>query len=106
MDRAFEVMGNLMENALKYGDGRKISLSFYEEDFCQVIEVFNTGETVTAQELPHLFDSFYRGSNARGREGSGLGLAVSRRIMQRMEGDIFARREADGMCFGLVFRLG
>lgn len=106
MNRAFEVMGNLMENALKYGDGRKISLSFYEEDFCQVIEVFNTGETVTAQELPHLFDSFYRGSNARGREGSGLGLAVSRRIMQRMEGDIFARREADGMCFGLVFRLG
>lgn len=106
MDRAFEVMGNLVENALKYGDGRKISLSFYEEDFCQIIQVFNTGEPVNVQELPHLFDSFFRGSNAQEREGSGLGLAISRQIMQKMEGDIFAERKEDGMCFGLVFRTG
>ena len=63
MERAFEVMENLLENAFKYGDGRTIAIDFYEEDYCQVIRVFNTGEVVTDTELPHLFDSFYRGSN-------------------------------------------
>lgn len=44
MERAFEVMENLLENAFKYGDGRTIAIDFYEEDYCQVIRVFNTGE--------------------------------------------------------------
>ena len=38
-DKAFEVMENLMENALKYGDGKNIRIEFWEEDFCQVIGV-------------------------------------------------------------------
>lgn len=105
MDRAVEVMENLVENAMKYGDGQKISLDFYEEDYCQVIEVFNTGIAVEQNQMPHLFDSFYRGSNAQDKGGNGLGLYIGRQIMLKMEGDIFARRTEDGMCFGLVFRM-
>ena len=104
MDRAFEVAENLMENAFKYGDGRRISLSFREEDYCQIIEVFSTGTPVQDKELPHLFDSFYRGSNARDRSGNGLGLYIGRQIMLKMKGDIFAQRTQDGMKFCLVFR--
>lgn len=103
IDRALEAMGNLMENAFKYGDGRKINIHFYEEDYCQVIEVSNTGTVVPEEEMPHLFDSFYRGSNADGKEGNGLGLYIDRQIMRKMGGDIYARRTKDGMCFGLVF---
>lgn len=105
MDRAVEVMENLLENAMKYGDGQKISLNFYEEDYCQVIEVFNTGMAVEQNQMPHLFDSFYRGSNAQDKSGNGLGLYIGRQIMLKMEGDIFAKRTEDGMCFGLVFRM-
>lgn len=105
MDRAVEVMENLLENAMKYGDGQKISLNFYEEDYCQVIEVFNTGMAVEQNQMPHLFDSFYRGSNAQDKSGNGLGLYIGRQIMLKMEGDIFARRTENGMCFGLVFRM-
>lgn len=105
MNRAFEVMENLLENAMKYGDGRKIRIGFYEEDYCQVIEVCNTGAPVEERELPHLFDSFYRGSNAKDRGGNGLGLYISRQIMRKMEGDIFAGRAEDGMRFGIVFRM-
>ena len=47
MDRAFEVMENLLENAFKYGDGKRITIDFYEEDYCQVVRVFNTGTTVS-----------------------------------------------------------
>ncbi len=104
MDRAFEVVENLMENAFKYGDGRLISLSFREEDYCQIVEVFSTGTPVPNKELPHLFDSFYRGSNARDRSGNGLGLYIGRQIMLKMKGDIFAQRTQDGMKFCLVFR--
>lgn len=103
LDRAVEVMENLLENALKYGDGRRIRISFYEEDYCQVIEVFNTGEAVNRQEIPHLFDSFFRGSNAKGKDGNGLGLYICRQIMLKMGGDIFVQTKEDGMSFCLVF---
>ena len=93
-----------MENAFKYGDGRLISLSFREEDYCQIVEVFSTGTPVLDKELPHLFDSFYRGSNAQDRSGNGLGLYIGRQIMVKMKGDIFAQRTQDGMKFCLVFR--
>lgn len=105
MERAFEVMENLFENAFKYGDGIYISIDFYEEDYCQIIRFRNSGEPVDDLELPHLFDSFYRGSNAWEKQGNGLGLYISRQIMRKMEGDIFAERCEDGMNFCLVFQM-
>ena len=105
MDRSFEVMENLLENAFKYGDGKEISIDFYEEDYCQIVKVFNTGKLVAVEEIPHLFDSFYRGSNVGDKEGNGLGLYISRQIMRKMDGDMFAERGEDGMSFSLVFRM-
>ena len=92
-----------MENALKYGDGRRITISFHEEDGCQVIDVFNTGEVIQRQEIPHLFDSFFRGSNAKGKEGNGLGLYICKQIMQKMGGEVYVQTRAEGMSFCLVF---
>lgn len=94
---------NLMENAFKYGDGRLIGISFQEEEGCQLIRISNTGSIVNAEEIPRLFDSFYRGSNAGDKEGNGLGLYICREIMQKMDGEIFVQAENDGMSFFLVF---
>lgn len=102
--RAQEVMENLFENAFKYGDGTRIEVSFYEEDYCQLIRIFNTGTPVSDNEFHHLFDSFFRGMNAAGKAGSGLGLAICKELMQKMEGAVFAQKEKDGMAFVLVFR--
>ena len=102
-DRAMEVVENLMENAFKYGDGRQIGISFQEEEGCQLVRIRNTGSAVNAEEMPRLFDSFYRGSNVGAKEGNGLGLYICREIMQKMEGEIFAQAENDGMSFFLVF---
>ncbi|MDO4332686.1 MAG: HAMP domain-containing sensor histidine kinase [Eubacteriales bacterium] len=104
-DSAFEVLENIMENAFKYGDGRRIEITFYEEEYCQLVKIRNTGTPVNAEEIPHLFDSFYRGSNAAEKAGNGLGLYICRKIMQKMEGEIFAQREADGMSFQMVFSM-
>lgn len=104
MDRVLEVLENLFENAFKYGDGRRIELSFYEEDYCQLIRLFNTGEPVSDNDFNHIFESFFRGSNSGGRQGNGLGLYICREIMHRMDGEIFAQKEEDGMSFVLVLR--
>ena len=56
-------------------------------------------------ELPHPFDSFYRGSNVTDKPGNGLGLYISRQIMNKMDGEIFAERKENGMSFCMVFRL-
>lgn len=103
-DRALEVMGNIIENAFKYGDGREIRVAFYEEDYCQLIKIFNSGKTVSQNEFNHIFDSFYRGSNAAAKPGNGLGLYICKHIMEKMDGEIFAECESDGMSFTLVFR--
>lgn len=102
LDSAFEVIENLMENAFKYGDGKKIEIGFGEEEYCQLVWVWNSGECVAEGEMIHLFDSFYRGSNVGAKSGNGLGLYICREIMKKMEGEIFAQA-GDGMKFVLVF---
>lgn len=104
LEWALEVIGNIIENAFKYGDGREIKISFYEEDYCQLVKIFNSGETISQNEFNHIFDSFYRASNAKGKQGNGLGLYICKHIMGKMDGEIFAECEEDGMSFTLVFR--
>ena len=105
LDRLVEVVQNVVENALKYGDGRKILISAGQEEYLSaqekpetfLITVRNTGCGLMEQELPHVFDSFFRGSNVGRNAGSGLGLYICRQLMHRMEGEITAGiREEDG----------
>lgn len=104
LNRAFEVIGNIIENAFKYGDGKEIKISFYEEDYCQLIKIFNSGETISQNEFNHIFDSFYRASNAKDKQGNGLGLYICKYIMKKMDGEIFSECEKEGMSFTLVLR--
>lgn len=104
IQRSQEIFENIIENAFKYGDGRKIEISFGEEDFCQLINIFSTGKPVTDTEFNHIFESFYRGANSKGQRGNGLGLYICRELMQKMDGAIFAQKSDEGMTFTLVFR--
>lgn len=89
-DRFQEVLQNVIENAIKYGDGRRIWLEVRREGEEYQIVLYNTGCSLSQKELPHIFDSFYRGSNVGERQGSGLGLYICRQLMHRMEGEITA----------------
>ena len=60
-----------------------------EED-CKLICIENTGCSLKEEELPNLFDSFYRGSNSHGVKGNGLGLYICKCLMHKMDGEIFA----------------
>lgn len=89
-DRLVEVLQNMLENAIKYGDGKEIRISLREEEDCKLLTVENTGCSLKEEELPNIFDSFYRGSNSRNVKGSGLGLYICRELMRKMDGEIFA----------------
>lgn len=103
-DRIVEVIQNIMENAVKYGDGRFISISFEEEENCKLITVTNTGCSIREEELHHLFDSFYRGSNSEKVNGNGLGLYICKELMHKMDGDIFAKIYDGKFCITVVLR--
>ena len=102
-DRSVEVLQNLMENAVKYGDGGSIALRFAQEEDCMLITVANSGNTLPQAELMYIFDSFWRGSNAGSSAGSGLGLSICRQLMHRMGGDVFAQVHDQQMCVTVVF---
>ena len=80
---------NLIENAIKYGDGRRIEISFEKMDGCELITVSNTGCTLEAKELPQIFESFHRGNNADKVQGNGLGLFICKRLMSLMGGEVY-----------------
>lgn len=106
-DRLVEVLQNVIENALKYGDGRFIEIIVSEEEDCSLITVRNSGNSLKEEELSHIFDSFFRGSNSKGAQGSGLGLYISRQLMLKMDGNIFAMAAEDGcMEITIVVRHG
>ncbi len=103
-NRIIEVMQNVIENALKYGDGRKITVSFDDEEECRLVTISNSGCSLPKDELPHIFDSFYRGSNVNNQNGSGLGLYICRELMRKMEGEVFAVINNDIFSVTLVLR--
>lgn len=103
-DRLVEVFQNIMENAVKYGDGRSIRICGEDEEECKLVHIENTGCTLKEEELPNIFDSFYRGSNSRGVPGSGLGLYIAKNLMRKMEGEVFAQIRQGGFRVTMVIR--
>ncbi len=105
VDRAVEVVQNIIENAVKYGDGKSIKISFAREEEALLLSIENSGSQLSENELTHIFDSFWRGSNTGSNSGSGLGLYICRQLMYRMGGDVFAVNKNNIMKITLVFSL-
>ncbi len=104
-NRSVEVLQNIIENAVKYGDGGIIELDFREEEGCKIITVINSGCTLREDELIHIFESFIRGSNADGIRGNGLGLYICRKLMNKMGGEIYAEMKDGNMLVTAVFSM-
>ena len=103
-DRSVEVLQNLIGNAVKYGDGKRIELCFSDEEDCRLVTVRNSGNSLPEEELLHIFECFRRGTNSTGKTGSGLGLYICRSLMTSMNGDIFADISDGDMLVTAVFR--
>jgi two-component system OmpR family sensor kinase len=87
-----QVVNNLAQNALKYAPGAEQQWSCLAEGTRAAFRVEDTGPGISAQDLPHIFERFYRGEKARDRAagGSGLGLAIAKSIVEAHGGTIEA----------------
>ena len=103
LDRSVEILQNIIENAVKYGDGKLIKLSFSEEENCQLITVTNSGCSISESEITHIFESFWRGENAENKKGSGLGLYISKQLIHKMNGEIYAQIEDNNILVTCVY---
>lgn len=97
-----EVFVNYFSNALNHAAGKKqIKIRFYKESDKVRISIFNTGEPIPQEALPHLFEKFYKVDKARTREygGSGVGLSIVKAIMDSMHQSYGVRNYQNGVEF-------
>ena len=94
-DGICRILSQLMENAIKYGNGEGINVRISKDEEGYLFSVKNKGSVVPNKELPFLFNSFYRGSNSEGVPGSGIGLFECYEITHRLNGDIYARSDSE-----------
>lgn len=85
--RLQQVVDNCLNNAWKYA-GTPVEVSFKEQEDGIQIKIKDSGDGVAEDELPLIMEKFYRGSNAKGKAGSGLGLYLAKTFMEQMKGDM------------------
>ena len=96
------VFDNLISNAIKYGmNNNPIKIKVLSDDESITIKIKNYGSTISQEELPHIFDKFYRSDSSRSTStgGSGLGLAIAKNIVEMHKGQIFATSHKDRTTF-------
>ena len=100
------LVGTLLDNACKYAqDGGRVNLGLTRGTANCTLKVTNTGEPIPAEDLPHVFDRFYRSDKARTREqgGFGLGLAIAKSIVEEHKGNIeVSSSQGEGTTFTVV----
>jgi signal transduction histidine kinase len=90
------LVGNLLENAVKYTPpGGKVWLGLRGGESEITIVVSDTGIGISPEAMPHIFEEFYRGPNAKavGKEGTGLGLSLVKRIVDLYQGKVQVQSE-------------
>ena len=105
-DKMTQVIDNILNNAIKYSpDGGKITVSMKTTDDQMILSIKDQGLGIPQQDLPKIFDRFYRVDRARSRAqgGTGLGLAIAKEIIKQHNGFIWAKSEyGKGSTFTIV----
>ena len=105
-DKMTQVIDNILNNAIKYSpDGGKITVSMKTTDEQMILSISDQGLGIPKEDLPKIFDRFYRVDKARSRAqgGTGLGLAIAKEIVKQHNGFIWAKSEyGKGSTFTIV----
>ncbi|MFH8342840.1 ATP-binding protein [Streptomyces sp. AM6-12] len=101
--RLSRLLSSLLDNAAKFSPlGRPVEVTLVRAERGAVLEIRDHGPGIAAEDLPYVFDRFYRARTARALPGSGLGLAMARQIARAHHADLSAGNAPGG---GALFRL-
>jgi len=93
-DRVRQTLTNLVHNAIKFNHpGGTVAVSTRADAESVIVSISDTGIGISRDDLPHVFERFYKADRARPRGGSGLGLAIAKHVVQAHGGSISAQSE-------------
>lgn len=101
LDWTMEAVMNLMKNCMEHSPGGTVHCSYAQNPLYTEILIWDDGEGFAKEDIPHLFERFYRGENAC-EGGIGIGLALSKEMIERQNGTIQAKNKPDG---GALFEI-
>jgi signal transduction histidine kinase len=89
VERLEQVLANLLRNGVRHTPpGGIVAAVMFAEANCVVIEVRDTGEGIAPDDLPHIWERFYRGQSSDARDSAGLGLAIVKELTEAMGGSV------------------
>lgn len=98
-DWTMEAISNLMKNCIEHHRGGTVHCSFAQNPLYTEILIWDEGEGFVQEDIPHLFERFYRGKNAAPK-GIGIGLALAKEMIERQNGTVRAQnRREGGACY-------
>jgi len=109
-DRVRQVIANLVHNAIKFTPaGGRITIASRALEDSVVVDVADTGIGIPREDLARVFERFYKGDKARAGEGTGMGLAIAKHVIEAHDGSIWVRSEegkGSTFSFSLPFQAG
>ena len=106
-DRVRQVIANLVHNAIKFTPaGGTITITTKTLEGSVVVDIADTGIGIPEEDLPHVFERFYKGDRARSGAGTGMGLAIAKHVVEAHGGNIWVEsEEGKGSTFGFSLPL-
>lgn len=103
-NRVTQIVENIINNARKYAKSN-VNVSFEKIDNEILIHFRDYGKGIPSEDVPFIFDKFYRGRNCENEQGSGLGLYIIKYLMEKMEGKVLLHNHDDGLEVIIVFKI-
>lgn len=95
--RLEQVFENIISNSIKYAETNKSVMEFKEEDGFLYCIIDDFGKGINDEDMPFIFEKFYRGKDVKDKDGAGLGLYIVKYIMEKMDGQVFLKNRQDGL---------